>query len=141
MPFLGDAVTVGFNFCTRDKPFRMTVMCIGGGGFVGLRLSPKGLVVLEMSLEAGASLSINLGVASGSVSIMVGLYLRLEGEGGLADRLLPDPRRDGRAGHDLGVDHPRAVLTYEFATGKMVGRASITIEVEVFSSPSPSGQL
>ncbi len=131
VPFLGDAVTVGFNFCTREKPFRMTVMCIGGGGFVGLRLSPKGLVVLEMSLEAGASLSINLGVASGSVSIMVGLYLRLEGEEGSLTgyfRIRGEMDVLGLISASITLE---LSLTYEFATGKMVGRASISIEVEV----------
>ena len=55
IPFLGDAVTVGFYFCTREKPFRLTVMCVGGGGFVGIRLSPKGLVLLEMSWRRARS--------------------------------------------------------------------------------------
>ncbi len=131
VPFLGEAVTVGFNFCTREKPFRMTVICIGGGGFVGLRLSPKGLVVLEMSLEAGASLSINLGVASGSVSIMVGLYLRLEGEEGSLTgyfRIRGEVDVLGLISASITLE---LSLTYEFATGKMVGRASISIEVEV----------
>ena len=82
VPFLGDAVTVGFYFCTKDSPFRLTVMCIGGGGWVGLRASPKGLVLLEMGLEACACLSVDLGVASGSVSISVGVYLRLEADKG-----------------------------------------------------------
>ena len=109
VPFLGDAVTVGFNFCTREKPFRMTVMCIGGGGFVGLRISPKGLVVLEMSLEAGASLSIDLGRG-----VRVGLdhgrrVPAPRGRRGVADGLLPDPRRGRRPRPDLGVDHPRAL--------------------------------
>ena len=35
VPFLGDAMTVGFHFCTKDAPFRLTVMCIGGGGWLG----------------------------------------------------------------------------------------------------------
>jgi hypothetical protein len=132
VPFLGDAVTVGFYFCTREKPFRLTVMCIGGGGFVGLRLSPKGLVLLEMSLEAAASLSIDLGVASGSVSISVGLYLRLEGDTGSLTgyfRIRGEVDVLGLISASITLE---LSLTYEFDTGKMVGRASISIEVEVF---------
>lgn len=132
VPFLGDAVTVGFYFCTREKPFRLTVMCIGGGGFVGIRLSPKGLVVLEMSLEAGASLSVNLGVASGSVSVMIGIYLRLEAEAGSLTgyfRIRGEVDVLGLISASITLE---LSLTYEFATGKMVGRASITVEVEVF---------
>jgi hypothetical protein len=132
VPFLGEAVTVGFYFCTREKPFRLTVMMIGGGGFVGIRLSPKGLVLLEMSLEAGASLSVDLGVASGSVSIMVGVYLKLEADKGQLTGYF-------RIRGEVDVLHLISAsitlelsLTYEFDTGKMVGRASIEIEVEVF---------
>ena len=83
VPFLGDAMTVGFHFCAKDAPFRLTVMCIGGGGWLVLRASPKGMVLLELGLEACACLSVDLGVASGSVSIAVGVYLRLEADNGL----------------------------------------------------------
>ena len=133
VPFLGEeALTVGFHFCTREKPFRLTVMMIGGGGFVGIRLSPKGLVLLEMSLEAGACLSINLGVASGSVSIMVGIYLRLEAQKGSLTgyfRIRGEVDVLGLISASITLE---LSLTYEFDSGKMVGRASIEIEVEVF---------
>lgn len=131
VPFLGDAVTVGFNFCTRERPFRLTVMAIGGGGFVAIRLSPQGLVVLEMALEAGASLSIDLGVASGSVSAMVGIYLRLEGAAGS----LTGYFRLRGAVNVLGLVSASITLelslTYDFDSGKMVGRASVVVEVSV----------
>lgn len=132
VPFLGEAVTVGFYFCTREKPFRLTVMMIGGGGFVGIRLSPKGMVLLEMALEAGASLSVNLGVASGSVSVMVGVYLRLEAKAGSLTgyfRIRGEVDVLGLISASITLE---LSLTYEFETGKMVGRASISIEVEVF---------
>jgi hypothetical protein len=132
VPFLGDALTVGFSFCTREKPFRLTVMMIGGGGFVGLTLSPKGLVVLEMSLEAGACLSIDLGVASGSVSIMVGVYLKLEGQGGSLTgyfRVRGEVDVLGLISASITLE---LSLTYDFGSGKLIGRASIDIEVEVF---------
>jgi len=133
VPFIGnEALTIGFNFCTREKPFRLTVMMIGGGGFVGIRLSPRGLVLLEMALEAGASLSINLGVASGSVSIMVGVYLRLEADAGSLTgyfRIRGEVDVLGLISASITLE---LSLTYEFATGKLVGRASIEIEVEVF---------
>jgi len=131
VPFLGDAVTVGFYFCTREKPFRLTVMCIGGGGFVGLRLSPKGLVLLEASLEAAASLSVDLVVASGSVSVSVGIYLRLEADKGSLTgyfRIRGEVDVLGLISASITLE---LSLTYEFDTGKMVGRASISIEVEI----------
>lgn len=131
VPFLGDSVSVGFNFCTRDRPFRLTVMAIGGGGFVGIRLSPEGLVVLEMSLEAGASLSLDFGVASGSVSVMVGIYLRLEGDSGSLTgyfRIRGEVDVMGLISASITLE---LSLTYDFDSGKMIGRASIVVEVDV----------
>jgi hypothetical protein len=131
VPFLGEAVTVGFDFCTRDRPFTLAVLFIGGGGWFGLRLSPDGLDVLELGLEAGAVLAVDFGVASGSISAMLGIYMRLEAdEGSLAGyfRLRGEVDVLGliSASIELYLE-----LLYEFDTGKMVGRASLTIEVEV----------
>ena len=139
VPFLGEAVSVGFHFCTREKPFRLTVMMIGGGGFVGIRLTPKGLALLEMSLEAGASLALDFGVASGSVSAMVGIYMRLEDEKGSLTgyfRIRGEVDVLGLISASITLE---LSLTYEFDTGKMIGRASIEVVVEVlFFSASVS---
>jgi nucleoid-associated protein YgaU len=131
VPFLGDAVTVGFGFCSKDRPFRLTVMAIGGGGWVAIRLSPAGLVVLEMGLEGGAALSLDFGVASGSVSVMIGVYLRLEGsEGQLTGyfRIRGEVDVLGLASASITLE---LSLTYDSRTGKLVGRASLRVEVEV----------
>lgn len=131
VPFVGDALTVGFHFCSKDAPFRLTVMCIGGGGWVGLRASPKGLVLLELGLEACASLSVDLGVASGSVSISVGVYLRLEADRGLFTayfRIRGEVEVLGLISASITLE---LSLTYHFATGKLIGRASLVVEVEV----------
>jgi hypothetical protein len=132
VPFLGDAVTIGFNFCSREKPFRLTVLCIGGGGFVGLRVSPKGIVMLEMALEACAQLAIDLGVASGSVSIAVGVYLKLEAEEGSLTgyfRIRGEVDVLGLISASITLE---LSLTYEFNSGKLVGRASIEVEIDIF---------
>jgi len=132
VPFLGKSVTVGFNFCTRERPFTLAVLFIGGGGWFLIRLSPDGLDVLELGLEAGAILAVDFGVASGSISAMVGIYMRLEGdEGSLSGyfRLRGEVDVLGliSASIELYLE-----LHYEFDTGKMVGRAKLTIKVEVF---------
>lgn len=131
VPFLGDAMTVGFHFCSKEAPFRLTVMCIGGGGWLGLRAAPKGLVLLELGLEACASLSVDLGVASGSVSISVGVYLRLEGAKGLLTayfRIRGEVEVLGLVSASITLE---LALAYQFDTGKLVGRASLVVEVEV----------
>ncbi len=132
VPFLGKSVTVGFNFCTRERPFTLAVAFIGGGGWFLIRLSPDGLDVLELGLEAGAILAVDFGVASGSISAMLGIYMRLEGdEGSLSGyfRLRGEVDVLGliSASIELYLE-----LMYEFDTGKMVGRAQITVKVEVF---------
>ncbi len=132
VPFLGESLSVGFNFCTRERPFALTVAFIGGGGFLGLRISPSGLELLELSLEAGARLAVDLGVASGSIEAMLGIYMRLEGEKGSLTgyfRLRGEVDVLGliSASIELSLE-----LTYEPPTGKMTGRATIKIEVEVF---------
>ena len=33
VPFIGQPVSVRFNFCTREQPFTLTVWMFGGGGF------------------------------------------------------------------------------------------------------------
>jgi hypothetical protein len=131
VPFLGEAVTAGFYFCTKDAPFRLTVMAIGGGGWVGVRLAPDGLVLLEMGLEAGASLSVDLGVASGSVSVMIGVYLRLEDKVGQLTgyfRIRGEVEVLGIASASITLE---LSLTYHFESGKLIGRASLQVEIEV----------
>ena len=131
VPFLGDAMTVGFAFCSKDAPFRLTVMAVGGGGWLALRASPKGLVLLELGLEAAASLSVDLGVASGSVSVSVGVYLRLEADAGLLTayfRIRGEVDVLGLVSASITLE---LSLTYHFETGKLIGRASLVVEVEV----------
>jgi nucleoid-associated protein YgaU len=133
VPFLGDAVTVGFNFCSKEAPFQLTVMAIGGGGWVGIRLSPSKLVLLEMGLEAGAALAINLGVASGSVSVMVGVYLRLEDDKGQLTayfRIRGEVEVLAIASASITLE---LSLTYDDSgdSTDLIGRASLSIEVEI----------
>ena len=132
VPFLGKSVTVGFHFCTRERPFTLAVAFIGGGGWFMVRLSPDGLDVLELGLEAGATLAIDFGVASGSVSVMIGVYLRLEGKkGSLAGyfRLRGEVDVLGLISASIEL---YLKLEYDLDTGKMVGQAVITVQIDVF---------
>ncbi|MCY1004464.1 hypothetical protein OV079_02540 [Nannocystis pusilla] len=77
IPFIGPPPQLRFAFCSRENPFRLTVSLLGGGGFFGLEIGTNGVEMLECSLEFGACVSINLGVASGGVSVMAGIYVRM----------------------------------------------------------------
>lgn len=78
LPFTGAPLTLGFNFCTRENPFLLTVSCYGGGGYFLLISTLHGIQSVEAAFEFGASLSLDVGVASGGVSAMGGFYFKVE---------------------------------------------------------------
>jgi hypothetical protein len=136
IPFIDESLETAFNFSTRENPFRLQVSLFAGGGFFGMTITPKEVRILEAAFEFGAAISVNLGVASGSVSIMAGIYFRLETEAGATEAQLTGYFRMRGEVDVLGLASAcmevYLELTYETATGKAVGRATITIEVEMF---------
>jgi hypothetical protein len=131
IPFIGDPLSVSFSFCTRDNPFHLTVSFLGGGGFFGIEVSPDGVVLLEAELEFGAALAVDFGVASGSVSAMAGIYFRME----MSDAQLTGYFRLRGEVDVLGIIRASIELymelNYEFSSHKLVGRASLEIEVSI----------
>jgi hypothetical protein len=77
LPFTGDPLLIAFNFSTRENPFLLTVSCFGGGGYFLLVSSLEGIESVEAAFEFGASISLNVGVASGGVSVMGGFYFKI----------------------------------------------------------------
>jgi hypothetical protein len=135
VPFVDESLETSFNFSTRESPFRLQVALFAGGGFFGITITPAGVRVLEAAFEFGAAISINFGVASGGVSIMAGVYFRLEMENGETNAQLTGYFRLRGEVDVLGLISASIELylelTYETASGKAVGRATLTIEVEV----------
>lgn len=133
LPFTGEPMRLRFNISERQSPFIVTVGIFGGGGFFAIAVGMDGLETLEASLEFGGNVSINLGVASGGVYIMAGVYFRIDvskDEAELTGYL--------RAGGSLSVIGLITVsmefylgLKYDFTSHKAWGEASVTIEVEV----------
>ncbi|UMB59336.1 hypothetical protein MHL31_09610 [Lutibacter sp. A80] len=78
LPFTGAPLTMGFNFCTRENPFLLTISAFGGGGYFMMITTLEGIQSLEAAFEFGAAMSLNVGVASGSVSVMGGFYFKME---------------------------------------------------------------
>jgi hypothetical protein len=74
LPFDARPASVKFNFSEREHPFSLTVSLLGGGGFFAIGVSARGVQEIEAALEVGAALAIDLGVASGSVEVKVGIY-------------------------------------------------------------------
>jgi hypothetical protein len=78
IPFDSTPVRVRFALCSQDNPFQLTIWIFGGGGFFSLAIGADGIEMIQVSLEFGAAISIDLGVASGGVSIMAGIYFSLQ---------------------------------------------------------------
>jgi hypothetical protein len=74
LPFTGQPPAARFNFAERHNTFNLTVSMFGGGGFVALVVGAEGVREIEAALEFGARISIDLGVASGSVYVKGGFY-------------------------------------------------------------------
>lgn len=131
LPFIIDPLTVRFNFCERQSPFLLTVSMFGGGGFFAIAIDPKGVQSLEASFEFGASISVNLGVASGGVHVMAGIYYKME----MDEANLTGYFRMGGEVDVLGIISVSIELylelNYEFSSGKCVGKATLTIEIEI----------
>ncbi|HQF70329.1 MAG TPA: hypothetical protein PLH39_03510, partial [Promineifilum sp.] len=80
VPFVGKPASVRFAVSERHKPFLVSVTLFGGGGFFAMALSADGLEQIEAAIEFGGNLSLNLGVASGGVYVMAGIYFSLAGD-------------------------------------------------------------
>ena len=137
IPFNGTPVMARFAFCTRDDPFLLTVSMFGGGGFFGIALSPTGIEILEVSLEFGGSLSFDIGVASGGVYVMAGIYFKMAGD----EVELTGYLELGGAVSVLGLITLSIEfylgLTYQSAGNKVWGQATLTVHIELlfFSIP------
>jgi hypothetical protein len=137
VPFIGQPLSVRFNFCTREQPFQLSIALFGGGGFFAITIDPLGVQVLEAAFEFGACVSINLGVASGGVSVMAGIYFRMERDSATLSGYF---RLEGHVSV-LGIlsisIELYLALSYETKTGKAAGIARLTVEVSVFMFSFP----
>jgi hypothetical protein len=135
LPFLNGSPLFDFNVSERQRPFNLTIAFFGGGGFFRMQLDTLAVRVIEAAFEFGASASVNLGVASGGVYIMAGIYFKLENK--------PDGKKKAtlegyfRMGGNLTVLGFISVslefnLSFSYQDpGKATGRATLTIKVKV----------
>ncbi|MCE7935450.1 MAG: hypothetical protein DYG96_12805 [Chlorobi bacterium CHB2] len=136
LPFTGDPVRFRFHFCERESPFRLTVYIFGGGGFFAIELGMDGLELMEAALEFGVCASMNIGVASGSVSVMAGIYFKMEMKNGEEKISLTGYVRANGELSILGL----ITISVEFYLGltwesgppdRVWGEARVTVKVEI----------
>lgn len=135
LPFTGAPLTFRFNFCERQQPFCLTVSFLGGGGFFAMEIDLNGIRQIEASLEFGAAVSINLGVASGGVSIMAGIYFKMELKDGQNSTTLTGYVRINGAVCILGLITASIelylALTYLIDKEKAFGEATLKMKIEI----------
>lgn len=78
LPFGDKPLKFGFGFAKPSNPFMLTVSIYGGGGFFEFISGPKGIESLRAALEFGGHSAMNLGVASGSITVVAGVFLQIE---------------------------------------------------------------
>lgn len=131
IPFLGDPVSLRFDFCERQNPFMLTVSMFGGGGYFAIELNPDGVQLIEGGLEFGGSFSLNLGVASGGVYLTAGVSYSRKGDTSEFGGHL----RCGGSIRVLGI----ITVSLEFYMGlsyfdnpsRLYGVATLTVEIEI----------
>ncbi len=145
----GSPILVDFNFCTKESQMTISVMGWAGGGYVLVKIATGEPVLrmLEIGFWFGASASIDIVVASGSVEIKGGFTFTIENkvEGGKTVEKLKFEayiRLSGRL-DILGIIKVsltfELVLTYEqFDKGggggkgdRLTGTATLTVEIEI----------
>jgi hypothetical protein len=139
VPFKGDPVTVSLAFASRDNPFSLTVMAFGGGGYIDVQIGGRqgGLTQLEVSLEFGGMVAIGFVIGSAEVHALGGVrYLQKpDGSFGLAGYI-----RIGGSVDVLGLVSVAVellvTLRFEAPPPKLVGRAALVIEIELFTYPT-----
>lgn len=142
VPFDQRPVSIELAFASREDPFNVSVLAIGGGGYVDIALDSTDLKRLEIALEFGASIEIDFVVASGEVHVMGGI--RVADDDG--DFRLAGYVRFGGMVEVLGLISVSVelVATLEYfdrledpaldtgvVVNAMVGRATLVLEVDL----------
>lgn len=145
VPFTDQPARLRFNFSERGAPCTVTVSGFSGTAFLALALGLDGLEQLEAQIEFGGSVAFDVGVASGGVAVLAGVYWSWK---------MGPPEEIALAGHlratgaleFLGIvainTEIRISLSYVFAAKLIEGMATISVEVELaFFSKSVSFEV
>ena len=139
LPFVDKPSSLSFAFSERHNPFLLTVSLFAGGGFFSIALGPGNIQMIEASLEFGGNISIDLGVASGGVYVMAGIYFKYDNTDSSKKIDVTGYFRCGGALEILGI----ISVSVEFYLGlsygtdshgaenKIWGQATLTVTVEV----------
>jgi hypothetical protein len=123
-----------FHYAGPDNPFDLAIDLLGGGGYFMVDASDIAGTSITLSAQAGASVSLDLGVASGSISIMLGAFFMSSSSAGQGPLLGGYVRADGQLNVlDLITLHVSFYLgvTYAPEAGILWGECTVTVEVSL----------
>jgi hypothetical protein len=141
VPFDGRPFRFRLDVASKARPFVATVSMFGGGGYFSMELTSEGLRRLEVAIEFGGSMSLNIIVASGGVYVMAGIYFSyktvIENGKSREEQVLSAFLRCGGHLSVLGIISVSVEfyleLTYKEIGSQdgLAGRATVTVGVEV----------
>jgi hypothetical protein len=133
LPYIDGKPAFEFAFAKRNAPFLITVECLGGGGFVHLVVDADGVEMVEGALEFGGKFSLDIGVASGGVHVMAGIYFKLTGTSSDLTGFVDIGGEVSVLGIiSVSIDL-NLTLSYQVSNGKEMvqGRATLTVSIHV----------
>ena len=137
LPFIGDPFRARFALSERQNPFSISVSFFTGGGFFAIGVGLDGVEMVEVSLEFGGNFSLDIGVASGGVHAMAGIYIKYLSTATESYTELTGYVRLGGSLSVLGLIGVSVEfylsLTYANSNGhkKAWGEASMTVEISI----------
>jgi hypothetical protein len=139
VPFRGEAVSVALGFASRERPFNLSVLMFGGGGYVDLAFAGGDISRLEICLEFGAAVAVSFVIASGEAHVLGGIRYELVNHGTpAAPRLearLTGYLRIGGSLQILGLVSMSVELMlelgYQTTGNRLVGRATLVLELDL----------
>ncbi|MFD8543125.1 hypothetical protein [Streptomyces sp. NPDC059649] len=144
IPFDGKPVSFRFSVSEQKHPFNVTVSLFGGGGYFSMLVDTSGVREVDGALEFGGSAALDLGVASGGVSVMAGIHFVLaDGDVKLGGYLRCNGFLTVLGIITVSVEF-YLELSYEKHDGQSVvrGRGSLTVSVRIaFFSKSVTLEL
>lgn len=74
LPLVDGRPALRFGAAERHHPFVLTISLLGGGGYLELEVDTAGIRALDAAIEFGGEFQLDIGVASGGVRIMAGIF-------------------------------------------------------------------
>ena len=132
LPFTGAPAVATFSFASHEKPFIVTVSMFGGGGYVALGVGLSQVQSVACDFDIAATLALDVGVASGSISAKAGFGLVYDVGAGttLTGFLHLNGSLEFLGVVSLSVELDLE-LSYQVEAKILAGTASLEVDIEV----------